>query len=158
MNKFKLLKYEELPEYMKDNEYILNYYRADWSLKHAFISLFLCHNETLNVWTHLIGFATFLVLTIANLTHLYEVADFLQISKWVFPSDNFTNVSHQLISSYMGPTPQLIDITRWPIYVYLSGAMFCFFASSLCHLFSCHSHHLNCLLSQLDYIGITSLY
>ena len=49
--KFQLLKYEELPDYMKDNEYILNYYRSEWSLKHAFISLFLCHNETLNVWT-----------------------------------------------------------------------------------------------------------
>lgn len=48
---YPLLRYEELPEYMKDNEYILNYYRADWSLKHAFVSLFLCHNETLNVWT-----------------------------------------------------------------------------------------------------------
>lgn len=49
--KFPLLRYDQLPDYMKDNEYILNYYRADWSLNHAFISLFLCHNETLNVWT-----------------------------------------------------------------------------------------------------------
>ncbi|KAI3781953.1 hypothetical protein L2E82_11981 [Cichorium intybus] len=140
-NNFPLLRYEELPDYMKDNEYILNYYRAEWSLKHAFFSLFLCHNETLNVWTHVIGFAAFLVLTIANLTELYQVADFLNLSKWVFSSDTRT------------PLP-LTETPRWPLFVFLCGSMFCFISSSLCHLFSCHSQHLNCLLSQLDYTGI----
>ncbi|KAI7735742.1 hypothetical protein M8C21_015399 [Ambrosia artemisiifolia] len=138
-NKYPLLRYEQLPDYMKDNEYILNYYRADWSLKHALISLFLCHNETLNVWTHLIGFVAFLVLTIANLTNLYEVADFLQVSKWVFSSDHSLNDTRQMISSYIDIPPPHIDVRRWPF---------------LCHLFSCHSHHLNCRLSQLDYTGI----
>lgn len=33
--------------------------------------------------------------------------------------------------------------------------MFCLFSSSICHLFSCHSHHLNLLLLQIDYVGIT---
>lgn len=46
-----LLSFQELPEYMKDNEFILNYYRTDWPLKEAFFSLFGWHNETLNVWT-----------------------------------------------------------------------------------------------------------
>lgn len=48
---YPLLRYDELPEYMKDNEFILNYYRSDWPLKQAFFSLFHWHNETLNVWT-----------------------------------------------------------------------------------------------------------
>nr|XP_043621383.1 heptahelical transmembrane protein 1-like [Erigeron canadensis] len=153
--KFELLRYEELPDYMKDNEYILNYYRADWSLKHAFFSLFLCHNETLNVWTHLIGFVAFLVLTIANLTEFYQVADFLQVYKWLFPQDHSAHISHQQMSSSMDTIQLPIEVTRWPLYVYLGGAMFCFVSSSLCHLFSCHALHLNCLLSQLDYTGIT---
>ena len=46
-----LVSFEELPEYMKDNEYILNYYRAEWPLTQAFLSVFRWHNETLNVWT-----------------------------------------------------------------------------------------------------------
>ncbi|KAK9055116.1 hypothetical protein SSX86_026197 [Deinandra increscens subsp. villosa] len=154
MNKFPLLRYEELPDYMKDNEYILNYYRAEWSLKHAFISLFLCHNETLNVWTHFIGFLAFLLLTIANVTHFYLVADFLQVSKWAFSSNHPLNNTRQMISSYMDTTPPPIEVTRWPLFVYLGGSMFCFVSSSLCHLFSCHSHHLNCRLTQLDYTGI----
>lgn len=49
--RFPLLSFHELPDYMKDNKYILNYYRADWPLKVAFLSLFQWHNETLNVWT-----------------------------------------------------------------------------------------------------------
>lgn len=49
--RYALKSFDELPEYMKDNEYILNYYRADWPLKEAFFSLFRWHNETLNVWT-----------------------------------------------------------------------------------------------------------
>lgn len=48
---YALMSYKELPDYMKDNEFILNYYRVNWSLKEAFFSIFRWHNETLNVWT-----------------------------------------------------------------------------------------------------------
>lgn len=49
--RYSLVTFRELPEYMKDNEYILGYYRANWPLSEAFFSLFRWHNETLNVWT-----------------------------------------------------------------------------------------------------------
>lgn len=57
--KYSLLSYGELPEYMKDNEYILNHYRADWPLREAFFSLFRWHNESLNVWTYV--FSEFMI-------------------------------------------------------------------------------------------------
>lgn len=49
--KYQLIEYNSLPAYMRDNEFILGYYRADWPLKQIFLSIFSIHNETLNVWT-----------------------------------------------------------------------------------------------------------
>ena len=49
--KYQLVEYHSLPAYMKDNEYILGHYRAEWPLKQIFMSIFTLHNETLNVWT-----------------------------------------------------------------------------------------------------------
>lgn len=46
-----LVSYDELPEYMKENEYIRNYYRSEWPISHSFFSLFSWHNETINIWT-----------------------------------------------------------------------------------------------------------
>ena len=46
-----LVDYQSLPSYLKDNEFILNYYRAEWPLKQTVLSIFSIHNETLNIWT-----------------------------------------------------------------------------------------------------------
>ena len=40
---------------LQDNNFILKGYRIDYSLKDTFRSLFRLHNETGNVWTHLLG-------------------------------------------------------------------------------------------------------
>ncbi|XP_057974160.1 heptahelical transmembrane protein 4-like [Malania oleifera] len=62
--KYQLVEYHSLPGYLRDNEFILGHYRSEWPLKQVFLSIFTIHNETLNVWTHLIGFFLFLTLTI----------------------------------------------------------------------------------------------
>lgn len=46
-----LVDYNSLPPYLRDNEFIIGSYRAEWPLKHIFLSIFSIHNETLNVWT-----------------------------------------------------------------------------------------------------------
>ncbi|KAK3007417.1 hypothetical protein RJ639_015190 [Escallonia herrerae] len=167
---YNLVSFEELPEYMKDNEYILNYYRANWPLRQALFSIFRWHNETLNVWTHLLGFVLFLGLTIVNLMDVPRVADFLSIFTWSFPSSPDANISQS--KNFFSGTPKLIDLkhttpqemelispemaaTRWPCFVFLGGSMFCLLSSSICHLFCCHSHHINFLLLQMDYVGIS---
>ncbi|KAM7508256.1 hypothetical protein LguiA_018709 [Lonicera macranthoides] len=162
-----LTSFEELPEYMKDNEYILKHYRAEWPLKQAFLSVFRWHNETLNVWTHLIGFVLFVGLTIANLMHVPQLADFLNIFTWSFPLSPEANVSHNSRNFFSETTnlgdlnpkqplsPVEVAVERWPFFVFLAGSMFCLLSSSTCHLFSCHSHHLNLLLLQMDFAGIT---
>ncbi|KAI7996366.1 Heptahelical transmembrane protein 3 [Camellia lanceoleosa] len=62
----RLVKYESLPEYLKDNEFILDYYRCKWPLKETLFSVFTWHNETLNIWTHSGGFIIFVALTVLS--------------------------------------------------------------------------------------------
>lgn len=57
-----LLKYEEAPEYLKSNPYIHTGYRSDQTWKQCLLSVLQFHNETLNIWTHLLGFLIFLGL------------------------------------------------------------------------------------------------
>ncbi|XP_028062951.1 heptahelical transmembrane protein 1-like isoform X2 [Camellia sinensis] len=135
-----LVRFEELPEYMKDNEFILNYYRANWPLKQAFFSLFRWHNETLNVWT------TFPMSVEAN---------FSQNSKDFFSgSTKLINLKQPTPPGMEATSPELAA-ARWPFFVFLGGAMFCLLCSSTCHLFACHSHNLNLQLVRMDYVGIT---
>lgn len=48
---YDLVEYHVLPEYLRDNEYILRHYRSDWPMKETLLSMFTIHNETLNIWT-----------------------------------------------------------------------------------------------------------
>ena len=49
-------KYNDAPDYLKDNEYIKNGYLINChSLKMVLHSLFVCSNETINIWSHLLG-------------------------------------------------------------------------------------------------------
>ena len=44
--------------------------------------------------------------------------------------------------------------TRWPFFVFMGGSMFCLLASTVCHLFTCHSKRVAILLMRIDYAGI----
>ncbi|KAM7250014.1 hypothetical protein ACFE04_021897 [Oxalis oulophora] len=79
--KYQLVEYHTLPGYLRDNEYILGHYRADWPLKQTLLSIFSIHNETLNVWTHLIGFFLFLSLTIYTAMKVPKVVDIPDVLK-----------------------------------------------------------------------------
>ncbi|KAI4327333.1 hypothetical protein L6164_019806 [Bauhinia variegata] len=73
--KYQLVEYHALPGYLRDNEYILGHYRSEWPMKQVLLSIFTIHNETLNVWTHLIGFFLFLALTIYTAMKVPKVVD-----------------------------------------------------------------------------------
>lgn len=47
--------FEVLPPFQRDNSFIHKYYRTDYTVRRSLRSLFQLHNETGNIWTHLIG-------------------------------------------------------------------------------------------------------
>ncbi|KAD7117774.1 hypothetical protein R6Q59_005694 [Mikania micrantha] len=102
--KYQLVEYHSLPAYMKDNEYILGHYRVEWPIRQIFMSIFTLHNETLNVWTHLIGFFLFLVLTIYSAKMIPNVVDLPTLK-------NFPDV-HKLHEDLLTCIPSLPDLHK----------------------------------------------
>lgn len=47
--------FEQLPEYLRDNEFIMTGYRYTMPMKDTWRSLFNIHNETGNIYSHLLG-------------------------------------------------------------------------------------------------------
>lgn len=62
---------EEAPAFLIDNKYLIRGYRKNFrSISSIIRSLFMPHNETLNIWTHLLG-SLVLVWGLYYLTTLY---------------------------------------------------------------------------------------
>ena len=75
-------KYSDAPDYLKDNEYIKNGYLINCqSLKLVIRSIFVCSNETINIWSHLMG-------CILSILLIFCVYIFIR-----------PNISHELSSS-----------------------------------------------------------
>lgn len=67
-----LLRWNELPPWRQDNEFILAHYRpASYSYFRSFQSLFYMHNESVNIHTHLLG--SFLFFFTSFTIYAFEV-------------------------------------------------------------------------------------
>ncbi|KAJ1965368.1 hypothetical protein H4R35_007068, partial [Dimargaris xerosporica] len=106
-----LLTLDELPAWMHDNAYILSGYRPPLlTYRRCFGSLFYLHNETGNIYSHLVGavlFAYFAMQTASYMDHHWSTV------RW-----------H--------------DVTV--IAAFLTGAILCLSLSATFHLVACHSH------------------
>lgn len=82
---YRLLEFHEVPAFLQDNCFVLSGYRCFFSTKVCLYSLLRIHNETGNVYTHLIACLIFLAMTVG----LYQ-------------SDEFTAIEIAVLSVYYG--------------------------------------------------------
>ena len=128
LSKPRLLRFEELPPWQQDNHYITSQYRPVLrSYWRCFQSLIYTHNESINIWTHLLGAIIF------PTTGLYLYLTYFSL----FPT--FTYADAIALSCFF------------------LGATICLGMSATYHCISCHSHRVCVFGNSLDYLGIVSL-
>ena len=74
-----LLTVEEVPDFLKEIS-ITSGYRACTGYHGCIKSIFKLHNETVNIWTHLLGFVFFFCLMVRDMVwtqeHIRDQADY----------------------------------------------------------------------------------
>ncbi|KAJ3220175.1 ADP-ribosylation factor GTPase activating protein, ER-Golgi transport [Dinochytrium kinnereticum] len=129
--RLKFYRFEEVPRYMQDNCHIKTMYRSKYSYTENWISLIHAHNESGNVWTHIIATLLFLSLAVA-------VASGVKLP-W---SD--VDISNSTMAD------------RAILCVFLVVSAFTFAASSQFHLHLSHSCEAYLKFGCLDYSGISA--
>ena len=83
IRKWKVLSYNQLPPWLRDNDYLLHGHRPQLnSFRDCALSVFRIHTETGNIWTHLLGALFFVGLAIE--LYLFSGADMLLMDKLIF--------------------------------------------------------------------------
>lgn len=124
----KLLHWNDLPHWLQDNAHIHSHYRSPSnSFSKSFASLSYLHNETVNIYTHLLPAA----LSVPTSYFLYRV----------------------LQPRYQSATSE--DIVAFACF--FLGFALCLGTSATYHTISNHSPRVNQLGNQLDYVGIVLL-
>ena len=60
--------FDDIPMWMQDNEFIETGYRKEMNTKDALLSIFKLHNETCNIWSHLIPLFVFIGMWIRDMS------------------------------------------------------------------------------------------
>ncbi|KAI0792384.1 HlyIII-domain-containing protein [Abortiporus biennis] len=123
------LSWTEIPEWQKDNEFILTgYRRVQNSFRGCAASVYgYLHNETVNIHSHLFGAVLFAWL----------LATFRQV--------------------YFVHYDQTTWVDTAVFVIFLSAAMTCLFLSAFYHTCTVHSMHVSHRCNALDYAGIVIL-
>ncbi|KAK3990991.1 hemolysin-III related-domain-containing protein [Cladorrhinum sp. PSN332] len=120
--------YHDLPEWRQDNAYIISGYRpTSNSFSLSFSSLLYLHNETINIWSHLLGAV------------LFTICGF-SLHSLIRPRYAFASSADIVVFS-----------------CFFLGAFLCLGMSATYHAISNHSHEVARWGNKLDYTGIVFL-
>lgn len=123
----KLYKFNEIPEWQRDNNYIITgYIKETQSLRTCLKSLFFLHNESVNIHTHLLPAIVFIAAPFS-----------LQRYFPVFTTTTATDY--------------------WVFSAFLAGFIGCLLFSSSFHCVKCHSYTVAVNSNKADYFGIVLL-
>lgn len=123
-----LVGWDELEHWMQDNHHIYsNYRRASYSYARSFTSIFHIHNETVNIWSHLIP----ALLSLPGAAVLYTIL-----------KPRYDRASSADVAAMS---------------CFFIGAAVCLGMSSTFHTLSNHSPKVSKMWNQLDYAGIACL-
>jgi adiponectin receptor len=78
--------HHQVPDHLRDNPHIITGYRAHYTFSECAKSIFSIHNETGNIWTHLIGAVFFLgclYFALSGLPPHAALSDYLMMSVFV---------------------------------------------------------------------------
>ncbi|KAE9979365.1 hypothetical protein BLS_009897 [Venturia inaequalis] len=121
-----LIRYDELDEWRKDNDFVQTGYRkVSQGYVHSFQSIFKIHNETFNIWSHGIGCIAYLSLL-----------PLLMI--WAVDADFHAATTMDIVM----------------LGIFFSAVAICFLCSTTFHVLENHSPLVWETVSQLDHIGI----
>ena len=88
----------EAEEFMKSNEFILRGYRLNFnSFRKLIKSLFIVHNESINVWTHLLGALIMFILVFHTCLFLQYSTDLIQDFNFSSFKKDFTVLTEPLM-------------------------------------------------------------
>jgi len=86
-----LLDFKNAPSFVLDNPFIISGYRSQLSFTDCIKSIFVFHNETLNIWTHLIGTVVFLLYLLYAMVFIIRDESFT--TKLIFGISSITVIS-----------------------------------------------------------------
>ncbi|KAF9372796.1 hypothetical protein CPB97_001006 [Podila verticillata] len=118
----------DLPHWMQDNPAIwTGYRRPTFSYRKCLASLGFLHNESVNIYSHLLGA---IACIIGSPIAYFKIFGVLDTIKWT-------------------------DITVF--YIFMAGAIICLSFSASFHCFHCHSEPVSGQWNRCDYVGIVFL-
>ncbi|KAH8920456.1 HlyIII-domain-containing protein [Atractiella rhizophila] len=152
--KAELLTYKQLSNWRKDNPSILSGYRPEYNnVLKCLKSMFMFHNETVNIQTHFIGAAV----------SLYLLVYFVSARHPPVPhtTDHRMGIYAPFYSVHPVPSSLNAHSVSWRdtgvFAIFLTGASVCLGLSSAFHTLCCHSKEVAARMNRLDYIGIAVL-